>query len=347
MRYFLTGHTGFKGSWLSLWLARQGHEVHGFALDPEPGSLFNLASVGDVLTTDIRADIRDQTALARALKTADPDVVLHLAAQSLVGESYRSPRGTIETNVLGTLNVLDAASKTNSVRAQLIITTDKVYRNAGRRLGYRESDPLGGNDTYSASKAMADLLAHAWVTSVESPPTAIARAGNVIGGGDHNTERLIPDLIRAWRRGGIATLRHPAGIRPWQHVLDCLHGYLMLVDALLDGSLNGDGVSAWNFGPDRESVASVQQVVELAAAQWDGASLWQATDVEGFREEPVLTLESEKARTQLGWQDELSLPEAIAWTIDWYRAVEAGVSARAVTLSQLDRFMEAMPAPHR
>ncbi|MFZ4497882.1 MAG: CDP-glucose 4,6-dehydratase, partial [Candidatus Nanopelagicales bacterium] len=230
MHYLVTGHTGFKGAWMTMWLTSQGHQVSGLALDPEPGALFETAKLHPLLAHDIRADIRDSANVMDALRVTAPDVVIHLAAQPLVRESYLNPRWTFETNVMGTMNVLEAVQQTPSVKTQLIITTDKVYRNVNQVAGYVEPDPLGGDDPYSASKAMADLLTHSWVTSFGGPPTAVARAGNVIGGGDVCKDRLIPDVIAALASGKAPVLRYPNAVRPWQHVLDCINGYLMLVD---------------------------------------------------------------------------------------------------------------------
>ncbi len=249
MHYLITGHTGFKGPWLVLLLLSRGHQVSGLALNPDDGSLFQRAGLTEHLVSDFRVDIRDAEATAAAVKAAAPDVVVHMAAQSLVRESYRNPRYTYETNAIGTLNVLEAVGATPSVRAHVVITTDKVYRNVDQEAGYVETDPLGGDDPYSASKAMADLLAQSWIRSFPGVPTAIARGGNVIGGGDVSHDRLLPDLVAAYADGRAPQLRFPRAVRPWQHVLDCLNGYLVLADALLTGS----GLGQWNFGPGRDS----------------------------------------------------------------------------------------------
>jgi CDP-glucose 4,6-dehydratase len=222
MHYLLTGHTGFKGTWLSLLLSSAGHEVSGISLNPVEGSLFSRVRPRDLLNADVRLDIRDAAAVHEQIARIAPDVVIHLAAQPLVRESYRDPRGTFDTNVWGTINVLEATRRTESVQATLIVTTDKVYRNDGRSTGYVESDPLGGHDPYSASKAMADLATQSWRASYPGTPIAIARAGNVIGGGDVSPDRLMPDLIAAFATGTPARIRNPRAIRPWQHVLDCL-----------------------------------------------------------------------------------------------------------------------------
>lgn len=334
MHYLITGHTGFKGAWLTLWLTEQGHTVSGLSLDPEPGSLFLAAGLESRLAHDNRCDIRDAEATAAAVRQAGPEIVMHLAAQPLVRESYRDPRGTIETNVNGTLNVLEAVHRADSVEALLVVTTDKVYRNVDRRDGYREDEPLGGDDPYSASKAMADILVQAWVHSFAGPPTAIARAGNVIGGGDASKDRLLPDLIRAFAAGRPAHIRYPDAVRPWQHVLDCLDGYLLLVEALRAGH----GAGAWNFGPGPESFATVADVSRLVAQHWGDRAEVLVDDSPQPHEAGLLTLDSTRARSELSWTDRLTLAEAIEWTVDWERAARDGRSPLRTTLDQIEEF---------
>ncbi len=338
MRYLVTGHTGFKGSWLSLMLASRGHEVAGFALDPLPGALYEAAGLADVMAEDHRGDVCDSDAVINAVRDARPDVVLHLAAQPLVRQSYANPRETFETNVNGTLNVLEAIQSTPAVRAAVIVTTDKVYRNVERAEGYRESDALGGHDPYSASKAMADLLTQSWVASFPGTPTAIARAGNVIGGGDVSPDRLLPDLLASFRKGEPAQIRYPRAVRPWQHVLDCLNGYLTLVDALLAGT----GTGAWNFGPGRESFVPVGDLADLAAALWGPGAAWEKNSGEHVHEAGLLALDASHAEQELGWHNRLPFPASLEWTIDWNRAVDSGESARAITERQVAAF-EARP----
>ncbi|OBI13346.1 CDP-glucose 4,6-dehydratase [Mycobacterium sp. E2497] len=334
MHYLVTGHTGFKGAWLTLLLLSRGHQVSGLALDPVEGSLFKRAQLADRLVSDFRVDIRDAEATMAAVTAAAPDVVVHMAAQSLVRESYRNPRYTYETNVMGTLSVLEAAAATPSVRAHLVVTTDKVYRNINQEAGYAETDPLGGDDPYSASKAMADMLAQSWIRSFPGPPTAIARAGNVIGGGDVSSDRLLPDLIAAYSLGQAPLLRFPRAVRPWQHVLDCLNGYLTLVDALLDGS----GLGEWNFGPGRESFIEVGQVATLAAELWGGGAHWVVDGGDHPHEAHLLALDPSKARCELGWRNRLGFRDAVAWTIDWERRVHAGADALTTTRRQIAAF---------
>lgn len=334
MHYLVTGHTGFKGAWLTLLLLSRGHQVSGLALAPAEGSLFERAGLADQLVSDFRVDIRDAAAVALAVSTAAPDVLVHMAAQSLVRESYRNPRYTYETNAIGTLSVLEAAAATHSVRAHVVITTDKVYRNNDQEDGYIETDPLGGDDPYSTSKAMADLMVQSCTRSFPGTPTAIARAGNVIGGGDVCSERLLPDLVTAYARGEAPRLRFPRAVRPWQHVLDCLNGYLTLVDALLVGS----GLGQWNFGPGRDSFVEVGQVATLAADLWGGGAHWELEAGDHPREANLLALDASKAQRELGWRNRLGFRDAVAWTIDWERRVHAGADALTVTREQIGAF---------
>jgi CDP-glucose 4,6-dehydratase len=334
MHYLVTGHTGFKGSWLALMLTSRGHDVSGLALDPPTGGLFETADVASALRDDRRVDIRDAVATADAIAELAPDVVLHLAAQPLVRESYRDPRTTFETNVMGTLNVLDAITATASIKASVIVTTDKVYRNVNRAEGYAESDPLGGHDPYSSSKAMADLLTQSWVASFPGAPTAIARAGNVIGGGDVSRDRLLPDLLTAFADGRAASLRFPDAVRPWQHVLDCLNGYLALADALIEGR----GTGEWNLGPGPESFVPVGTVATLAAERWGGNASWRRDGDEHPHEAGLLALDASKAERELGWRNRLPFPASLDWTVDWQLAVASGRTASDITLQQLAEF---------
>ncbi|MFC5503414.1 CDP-glucose 4,6-dehydratase [Lysinimonas soli] len=334
MHYLITGHTGFKGSWLSLWLTERGHRVSGLALDPLPGGLFERAGIGALLAQDHRVDIRDAAAVSAAITSVAPDVVFHLAAQPLVRESYAHPRETFETNAIGTLNVLEAVSATPSVSAQVIVTTDKVYRNVDREAGYTESDPLGGDDPYSASKAMADLLTQSWVKSFPAAPTAIVRGGNVIGGGDVSHDRLLPDLLASFVAGSAAEIRYPGAVRPWQHVLDCLNGYLTVADALIAGT----GTGAWNIGPGRDSFVTVGELADLAARYWGGGASWSTADGEKPHEANLLALDAAKAERLLGWRNRLRFADSVEWTIDWQKAVLAGSDALTISRAQLAAF---------
>ncbi|MFV8315935.1 CDP-glucose 4,6-dehydratase [Mycobacterium sp. 23] len=334
MHYLITGHTGFKGPWLILLLLSRGHQVSGMALDPPKGSLFEQARLRDQLVADARVDIRDPEATVAAVHDSMPDVVIHMAAQSLVRESYRDPRYTYETNVMGTLNVLEAVAATPSVRAHLVITTDKVYRNIDQEAGYIESDPLGGNDPYSSSKAMADLLTQSWIHSYPGCPTAVARAGNVIGGGDISRDRLLPDLVAAYSTGRAPLLRFPRAVRPWQHVLDCLNGYLTITDALLTGS----GLGQWNIGPGRDSFVEVGEVATLAAELWGGGSRWGRQLGDHPHEANLLALDAGKAQRELGWRNRLGFRAAVAWTIDWERRVHGGADPLKISQEQIAAF---------
>ncbi|MDQ1127884.1 CDP-glucose 4,6-dehydratase [Microbacterium sp. SORGH_AS_0888] len=337
MRFLITGHTGFKGAWLSLLLANRGHEVHGVALDPLPGGIFETANVAQHLASDVRIDIRDASALADLVEGVDAEVVLHLAAQPLVRQSYKSPRETFETNALGTLNLLEAVKGSPSARAVVVVTTDKVYRNIGKIGGYVEDDALGGEDPYSASKAMADILTHSWVRSFPGVPTAVVRGGNVIGGGDVSKDRLLVDLVRGFISHSPVSIRFPGAVRPWQHVLDCLSGYLTVAAALLDGK----GSGAWNFGPDPESFQSVREIADAAVSWWGNGAAWIDDSGEHPHEAALLTLDSTKARTELGWVNRLSFPRSLEWALEWEKAVAQGSDPRDVTNGQIGRFLAA------
>jgi CDP-glucose 4,6-dehydratase len=344
-RVFLTGHTGFKGSWLSLWLARLGARVRGYALEPPTvPSLYELASVGDVLESR-RADVRDQDRLLAELKDFAPDVVLHLAAQSVVLRSYEDPVETYATNVIGTANLLDAVRRLGHPCAVVNVTTDKVYENMRWLWGYRENDVLGGRDPYSSSKACAELVARAFRESYFTGGkgaarigVACARAGNVIGGGDWTSRQLIPETVQSYARGKPVTLRHPDAVRPWQHVLDCLSGYLALAEALHGDP--GRFADDWNFGPADAEACPVHRVVEILASYWGVQPAWVRDPQAHAHEETELTLDSHKARRELGWVGRLPLEEALAWTAAWYRGHERGESARALCEEQIRRYME-------
>lgn len=336
MHYLVTGHTGFKGAWLTLMLTRQGHTVSGLALDPVPGSLYERAQLGEMLRDDLRVDIRDPHATAKAVYDVSPDVVVHLAAQALVRESYRDPRTTHETNVLGTLNILEAVDGAPGVNALVIVTTDKVYRNDHQIWGYRETDPLGGIDPYSASKAAADLLTQSWIASSgASVPIGIARAGNVLGGGDVCADRLMVDLVRSFADGAPVKLRYPEAVRPWQHVLDCLNGYLTLTEALLAGQSAGE---AFNFGPGTDAFVSVGDMASEVAALWGPDARVTFDDTTHPHEAELLALDARKAELRLGWHNRLRFGETLAWTVSWARQVAEGGDPRAVTLAQIDAF---------
>ena len=336
MHYLVTGHTGFKGSWLVLMLKQLGHEVSGISLDPVKNSLFKTAKISKKMSFDERCDIRDVKKLNKKMKKISPDVVIHLAAQPLVRKSYLDPRKTIETNAIGTFNVLEAVSKLTTVKANLIITTDKVYRNINQKKGYLESDHLGGDDPYSASKAMADIVTQSFIKSFPGVTTAIARAGNVIGGGDVSEDRLIPDLINGFIRQKRVLIRYPSAVRPWQHVLDCLNGYLTLVDKMLNNKMAGE----WNFGPDEKSFKDVKTVADYLKNRWGQGASWITDEKENPHEAELLALDATKAETQLNWHNKLSFEQTLDWTLDWHKKVEAGATPLEQTQEQIKKFRE-------
>ena len=333
-RVLLSGHTGFKGAWLALWLQRLGAEVTGLALEALPRSLYAAACVEGVLASRI-VDVRDTAAVARVVREARPEVVFHLAAQALVRAGYRDPIATHATNVMGTAHVLDALRDLPEVRVAVVVTTDKVYRDAAWPYPYREDDALGGHDPYSASKAAAELVAASYrdaFLAAQGVALATARAGNVIGGGDWSEDRLIPDAVRAWESGQVLRLRRPQAVRPWQHVLDPLAGYLCLAEALWrQPGLAG----AWNFGPRTDEAASVAEVVALARQAY-GAGEWQADADAGPHETHWLALEVAKARRALGVAARWPLAEAVGRTMRWYRRLAEGADARALCAADLD-----------
>lgn len=341
---FLTGHTGFKGGWLALWLSWLGAEVHGFALPPATSpSLYTLADIRAALASETLGDVRDATTLRQALLAAKPAVVFHLAAQALVRPSYGDPLGTWGTNVMGTAHVLEAVRDCPSVRAVVVVTTDKCYENQEWAWGYREIDPLGGHDPYSASKAGAELVVQSYRRSFfdeQGPGVASARAGNVIGGGDWSVNRLIPDAVRAVTQGQLLAIRSPHATRPWQHVLESLHGYLLLGAGLLRG--RREFATAFNFGPEANDNRSVAEVMSGLQRSWPELH-WEATpDPSAPHEAGFLYLDSSKARHLLGWQPRWSLPRALAETALWYRTVLGDpTQAAALCRQQIREFEEA------
>jgi len=330
----VTGHTGFKGAWLSLWLRHLGARVHGLALDPLPGSLFDRAGLGSLLTTDQRVDIRDADRLATAISNVSPDVLIHLAAQPLVRESYLHPADTFSTNVTGTINTLLSALSTPSIKSVLVITTDKVYRNIERHEPYREDDPLGGDDPYSASKACAEIVTNSLRHSFGRPDVEITtvRSGNVLGGGDIAPDRLLPHLIESFTAGEPAVLRYPHAVRPWQHVLDPLRGYLLVVDA----HLSGRSVPTLNFGPSPDDLMTVQEIAEVAAVEW-GTTASVSIDVGGEHphEAGLLLLDSSRSFEEVGWRPLISGREAVERTVEWHRSTQQGLSARDAMANDL------------
>jgi CDP-glucose 4,6-dehydratase len=342
----LTGHTGFKGSWLALWLKQLGAHVHGYALDPptEP-SLYTTAAIGKLMASDTRADLADRAQLQSAFAHSQPEVIFHLAAQSLVREGYRDPLGTFSTNTLGTAAVLECARACPSLRALVIITTDKVYENRESLHAYREGDRLGGIDPYSASKAAAEIVSASYRSSFfssDGPRLATARAGNVIGGGDWATDRLVPDCLRAFAGGQPVQLRYPNALRPWQHVLEPLSGYLSLAAQLL-GSGGARFARAWNFGPGSDADATVIQVARTLSRLWGSdARIDAGESADQPHEAGLLRLDSEAARTALGWAPRWSLAEALSRTVVWQQAWLAGKDMQQRTLEDIADYERAV-----
>lgn len=341
-RVLLTGHTGFKGGWIALWLQRQGAVVHGYATAPptEP-ALFNEAQVASGLASDVRADIRDGQSLRSAVQAAAPEIVFHLAAQSLVRLSYAQPLESYAVNVMGTANLLEALRQSPSVRAVVNVTSDKCYENLGGERAFREDDPLGGHDPYSSSKACAELVTAAYRSSFLAEAgvaVASARAGNVIGGGDWAADRLIPDCFRALDAGRTVEIRSPDSTRPWQHVLEPLAGYLLLAERLFErGSVFAQ---AWNFGPDSEDAWSVGRVVDHLRARLPKLRC-EFDAPTGPHEAPRLGLDSSKARSLLQWLPRWDVAEAIDRTAAWHEAWRRGADVHALCMAQIGDYEQA------
>jgi len=345
-KVLVTGHTGFKGSWLTLWLQALGAKVTGYALAPDTTpNLFDLARVADGIDSVI-SDIRDRHAVLSAMKAASPEIVIHMAAQPLVRESYASPVETYETNVMGTVHVLEAVRHIPGVKSVVIVTTDKCYENHEWEWGYRENEAMGGYDPYSSSKGCAELVTAAYRRSFFNPLTyethgvaiASARAGNVIGGGDWATDRLIPDIMRAIMREERVRIRSPHAIRPWQHVLEPLSGYLLLAEKLY--SEQSRYAEAWNFGPNDADARPVQAIVERLTSQWGDGASWALDGDEHPHEATFLKLDCSKARNRLGWQPRWNLERALDEIVAWYKAAARQEDMRAVTLEQIDQFTQ-------
>jgi CDP-glucose 4,6-dehydratase len=336
-RVLITGHTGFKGTWLTRILLEAGALVYGISLKSEKNSLFSL--VGDHgLVKSIYLDIKDSQKLNRIIKNIDPHITFHLAAQSLVKISYEEPLNTFQTNVMGTANMLDATLPGKSMVGFIAVTTDKVYKNSDNLEGHIENDPLGGYDPYSASKSACEMVITAWqnISNIRSKvPIVSVRSGNVIGGGDRAHERLVPELIRSFRGNSVARIRNPDSIRPWQHVLDPLNGYLIVGSKML----RGDEISnSYNFGPSLESKLTVSQLANALCLQWPNNKGWVVDlSPRNFHESRILILNSQRAKTELDWENKLSVSEAVKWTVDWELNLKKG-NALELIKSQINKF---------
>lgn len=336
----ITGHTGFKGGWLSLWLQRLGAHVYGYSLPAatQP-SLFNVARIAEGMV-HAEGDIRDQSSLRSFMSSHKPEIIFHLAAQALVKQGYLDPVETMTTNVMGTVNLLESIRNTPSVKAVVVVTSDKCYENREWIWPYRENEAMGGHDPYSASKACTEIVTASWRASFLaelSVSVATARAGNVIGGGDWSVNRLVPDALRAWQRGGSLLVRQPQAVRPWQHVLEPLAGYLLLAERLYEGKC----AEAWNFGPSDLDMHSVGTLLDRLAALWGRSATWQVDSQQHPHEAGLLRLDSSKARIQLGWQTQFNIDQALERVSAWHRKWMAGDDMRGVTLDQIEQYMAA------
>ena len=338
-RVLITGHTGFKGGWLALWLHSMGANVYGFSLPPpsEEPSFFQVAGIAGCTTHTI-GDLRDPAQVNSVVRAAQPEIVFHLGAQSLVRQSYADPRATFSSNVMGTVNLLEAIRQTASVRALLVVTSDKCYENREWLRPYRENEPMGGKDPYSASKGCVELLTAAWRDSFLHPHTAVAtaRAGNVIGGGDWATDRLVPDALKAWDGSSLLTIRHPKAVRPWQYHLDALAGYLALASELI----NGRQVGAWNFGPTDADMLSVEELLQRLAASWGTNTRWETLPSQQPHEATLLRLDSSKARTLLGWKTVIYVDQSVNAIVAWHQAWRNGKNMHEFSLGQIKKYME-------
>jgi len=339
-KVFLTGHTGFKGSWLALWLQSMGAKVKGFALEPPTTpALFNEAQVATGMESEI-GDIRDLTAVTASIRAFNPDILIHMAAQPLVRLSYREPVETYATNVMGTVHVLEAARLCANLRAIVNVTTDKCYENREWEWGYRENEPMGGHDPYSNSKGCSELVTSAYRNSFFNSPDSAAlgtaRAGNVIGGGDWADDRLIPDILRAFERQQPVVIRNPLATRPWQHVLEPLSGYLVLAEKLYtDGAPFAQG---WNFGPRDDDVQPVEWILDHMVERWGQGASWHLDTAAQPHEAQLLKLDISKARAKLSWLPQWSLAHALDTIVDWHQAFLCGTDMHQKTLSQIHQF---------
>jgi len=341
-RVFLTGHTGFKGSWLSMWLQSLGAQVHGLALEPPTTpNLFTVAQVAAGMASHTLGDIRDLATVQQAMQAAQPHIVIHMAAQPLVRQSYAEPVETYATNVMGTVHVLESARHMPSVKAIVVVTTDKCYENKEWPWGYREDEPMGGHDPYSNSKGCAELVTSAYRRSfLQGQGIAVAsvRAGNVIGGGDWAADRLVPDILRAFEQNQPVIIRNPHATRPWQHVLEPLKGYLTLAQHMYTSGQ--DFAEGWNFGPKDDDARPVQWIVEHMVASWGNGASWQLDGGTHPHEASYLKLDISKAKARLGWQPRWALQQALQASVEWHQQWLGGADMKAVTMTQINQFQD-------
>lgn len=340
VRVLVTGHTGFKGSWLSYWLNILGADVYGYALKPKHQNDLFLSLKLDEVLDHMVGDIRDSKSLEDRFRNVKPDLVFHLAAQPLVRQSYKDPKETFETNISGSVNVLDAVRSTPSVKALVYVTSDKCYKNVEQNIGYIESDQLGGDDPYSASKAAAEIVFAAYRKSFfsgsDAPGLVSVRAGNVIGGGDWSDDRIIPDCIRSLQNNKAITIRNPKATRPWQHVLDPLNGYLMVASKLLNKS--GQVSSSYNFGPSADDVHPVEVLVKKVITNWGGGEVIIESSANNPHEAELLQLDSSLARHELGWSPKWDFATTLSETVRWYYEISRGGDPRKLCHEQIDLF---------
>ena len=344
-KVFLTGHTGFKGGWLSVFLNHLGAEVLGFSLEAEPQSYFNLVNLEPILSHHV-GDIRNLSELVEAERNFKPDILIHMAAQPLVLASYKDPITTFSTNIMGTVNVLELVRMSSSIRSGVIITTDKCYENRNISRGYKEDDPMGGHDPYSSSKGSAELIISSYQRSFfgkdqyrkSSASVASVRAGNVIGGGDWAEDRLIPDLLRSIGIKDNVKVRNPNATRPWQHVLEPLSGYLMVAEQLYKKGPSGS--DCWNFGPDKKDIVTVSKVADMFCKAWGDKLSWSRDLRPSYHEEHNLSLDISKAKKTLDWSPKWSLSNAIDKTVEWHKAQMSGKNMLDISVNQIKEFLK-------
>ena len=335
MKFLVTGHTGFKGAWLVQLLVKLGHEVSGLSDRELDNSIYKNANLHKYLNHDARIDIRDASALNSFLKNKNFDVVMHLAAQSLVLEGYKNPVETFDTNIMGTANLLAAIKDYLNPQCILVVTTDKVYKEIPNTTGYLETDTLGGRDPYSVSKSSADLIAQTWMKINPNPPISIVRGGNVIGGGDWSENRLIPDVMRAIFSKAPLQLRIATAVRPWQHVLDCLNGYILSVNHAIENNES----NIWNFGPLNSSFKTVTEVIDAISLEWGTKlEIIRELNAQNYESEKLL-LNSTKSRTLLRWKENLSFSDSISWTVDFYRDLHKGIDMEVLIDKQTTKYL--------